>query len=102
VIQIKRYTSHHNKKANCSLKNKKKQKEKNCTYISIYIYNHAETGGQISGNHSQNANQGSQIANRSGQNANQDGVIIKECGIKNKSAKVKKVNFEDKMKNKQF
>lgn len=88
MIQIKRYTSHHNKKANCSLKNKKKQKEKNCTYISIYIYNHAETGGQISGNHSQNANQ--------------DGVIIKECGIKNKSAKVKKVNFEDKMKNKQF
>ncbi|WP_243495875.1 hypothetical protein [Priestia aryabhattai] len=96
MIEIERNNSHYNKKSNCSSKNKKKKREKrekNCTYISIYIYNHAETGGQISGNHSQNANQGGQVAKHGGQNANQDGVIVKECGRRNKNAKVKKVQF---------
>jgi hypothetical protein len=102
VIKIETYDSRYNKKSNC---NQKKKREKNCTHINIYIYNHAETGGQISGNHSQNANQGGQIAKQGGQNANQDGVIVKECGRKNKNAKVnkvKKLSFEDKMKKKQF
>ncbi|MED3979629.1 hypothetical protein [Priestia megaterium] len=96
------HNSPHNKKSNSSLKNKKKKREKSCTHINIYIYNHAETGGQISGNHSQNANQGGQIAKQGGQNANQDGVIVRECGRKNKNAKVKKLSFEDKMEKKQF
>ncbi|NGY80812.1 hypothetical protein F6Y02_43580 [Bacillus megaterium] len=91
MIEIERNNSHYNK--NLIAAQKQKEKRKNCTYISIYIYNHAETGGQISGNHSQNANQGGQVAKHGGQNANQDGVIVKECGRRNKNAKVKKVQF---------
>ncbi|KWU56529.1 hypothetical protein H7S56_26415 [Priestia aryabhattai] len=102
MITIEMYTSHYDKKSNRRPKNKKKNREKNCTHINIYIYNHAETGGQISGNHSQNANQGGQIAKQGGQNANQDGVVVKECGRKNKHSKVKKLSFEDKMNNKHF
>ncbi|OHY73411.1 hypothetical protein [Priestia aryabhattai] len=102
MIKIEIYNSRYNKESNCNQKNKKKKREKNCTHINIYIYNHAETGGQISGNHSQNANQGGQIAKQGGQNANQDGVVVKECRRKNKNAKVKKLSFEDKMKKKQF
>lgn len=68
-----------------------KQNNKNCNCITInIIYNHAETGGQISGNGGQNANQGGQIAKKGGQNANQDGVVVKKNGKKNKDAKVKK------------
>jgi len=62
--------------------------------MNINIYNHAETGGQISGNGGQNANQGGQIAQTGGQN----GVVIRKCGKKNKDNKVKKINFEDDMK----
>lgn len=40
----------------------------------------AETGGQISGNRGQNANQGGQIARKGGQNANQEGQIAKKRG----------------------
>ena len=100
MITIKKYDCHYNKESNYEQKNKKKKREKDCTHINIYIYNHAETGGQISGNGSQNANQGGQIAKEGGQNANQDGVVIKECGKKNKNTKVKKFNLEDKMKEK--
>ncbi|MEK1833420.1 hypothetical protein AAAC51_44515 [Priestia megaterium] len=69
-------------------KKQKAAREKICIHINIY--NHAETGGQISGN-------GGQIAQTGGQNANQDGIVIKECG-KNKNNKVKKFYFEDEMK----
>lgn len=41
----------------------------------------AETGGQISGDRGQNANQGGQIAEECGQNANQDGQVESQgCG----------------------
>ncbi|MEH6868215.1 hypothetical protein [Priestia megaterium] len=77
-------------------KQQMQKREKTC--ININIYNHAETGGQISGNGGQNANQGGQIAQTGGQNANQDGVVVRKCGKKNKDKKVKKINFEDNMK----
>ncbi|MCM3541174.1 hypothetical protein [Priestia endophytica] len=66
-----------------------KHNDKNCITINI-IFNHAETGGQISSNGGQNANQGGQIAKKGGQNANQDGVVVKKHDKKNKDAKVKK------------
>jgi hypothetical protein len=68
---------------------KHNDKNSNCITINI-IYNHAETGGQISGNGGQNANQGGQIAKKGGQNANQDGVVVKKHDPQNKDAKVKK------------
>jgi hypothetical protein len=98
VITIKKYDCDYKKESKCQQKNKKQKREKTCIHINIY--NHAETGGQISGNGGQNANQGGQIAQTGGQNANQDGMVIKECGKKNKNTKVKKFNFEDEMKEK--
>ncbi|WP_140457196.1 hypothetical protein [Priestia megaterium] len=89
MITIKKYDGEYSKQLNNQQKNKKCKKGKIC--ININIYNHAETGGQISGNGGQNANQG-------GQNANQDGVVVRKCGKKNKDKKVKKINFEDNMK----
>lgn len=72
-------------------KDDRKHNDKNCNCITInIIYNHAETGGQISGHGGQNANQGGQIAKKGGQNANQDGVVVKKHDKKNKNAKVKK------------
>lgn len=69
----------------------RKHNDKKCNCITInIIYNHAETGGQISGDGGQNANQGGQIAKKNGQNANQNGVVVKKNGKKNKDAKVKK------------
>ncbi|MDF2053259.1 hypothetical protein [Priestia megaterium] len=96
MITIEKYDCHYNKKSNSQQKDKKQKREKVCIHINIY--NHAETGGQISGNGGQNANQGGQIAQTGGQNANQDGVVVKKCGKKNKETKVKKINFEDDMK----
>ncbi|MDP9726341.1 hypothetical protein ACW5UC_26380 [Priestia aryabhattai] len=96
MITIKKYDGEYSKQLNNQQKNKKCKKRKIC--ININIYNHAETGGQISGNGGQNANQGGQIAQTGGQNANQDGVVIRKCGKKNKDNKVKKINFEDNMK----
>ncbi|RAS85754.1 hypothetical protein [Priestia endophytica] len=72
-------------------KDDRKHNDKNCNCITInFIYNHAETGGQISGKGGQNANQGGQIAKKGGQNANQDSVVVKKHDKKNKNAKVKK------------
>ncbi|MGG0369509.1 hypothetical protein [Priestia endophytica] len=72
-------------------KDERKYNDKKCNCITInIIYNHAETGGQISGDGGQNANQGGQIAKKGGQNANQDGVVVKKHDKKNKNAKVKK------------
>lgn len=69
----------------------RKPNDKNCNCITInIIFNHAENGGQISGNGGQNANQGGQIAKKGGQNVNQDSVVVKKQGKKNKDAKVKK------------
>lgn len=82
MITIKKYNCHYNKESKSQQKNKKQKREKICIHINIY--NHAETGGQISGN--------------GGQNANQDGVVVRKCGKKNKDTKVKKINFEDDMK----
>jgi len=96
VITIKKYHGEYSKQLNNQQNNNKCKKGKIC--ININIYNHAETGGQISGNGGQNANQGGQIAQTGGQNANQDGVVVRKCGKKNKDKKVKKVNFEDDMK----
>ncbi|MGC9934729.1 hypothetical protein [Priestia aryabhattai] len=96
MITIKKYDGEYSKQLNNQQKTKKCKKGKIC--ININIYNHAETGGQISGNGGQNANQGGQIAQTGGQNANQDGVVIRKCGKKNKDNKVKKINFEDNMK----
>jgi hypothetical protein len=95
VITIKEYDGEYSKQLNNQQKNNKCKKGKIC--ININIYNHAETGGQISGNGGQNANQGGQIAQTGGQNANQDGVVVKKCGKKTKDKKVKKINFEDDM-----
>jgi hypothetical protein len=95
VITIKEYDGEYSKQLNNQQKNNKCKKGKIC--ININIYNHAETGGQISGNGGQNANQGGQIAQTGGQNANQDGVVVKKCGKKTKDKKVKKTNFEDDM-----
>ncbi|MED3872574.1 hypothetical protein ABET11_27580 [Priestia megaterium] len=96
MITIQKYDGEYNKQLNSQQKNNKCKKGKIC--ININIYNHAETGGQISGNGGQNANQGGQIAQTGGQNANQDGVVVRKCGKKNKDNKVKKINFEDDMK----
>ncbi|UMZ35922.1 hypothetical protein [Priestia megaterium] len=96
MITIKEYGGEYSKQLNNQQKNNKCKKGKTC--ININIYNHAETGGQISGNGGQNANQGGQIAQTGGQNANQDGVVVRKYGKKNKDKKVKKINFEDNMK----
>jgi hypothetical protein len=96
VITIKKYYRYYNKKLN---NQHKKQKRANI-FIQINIYNHAETGGQISGNGGQNANQGGQIAKKGGQNANQGGVIIRKYGEKTKGTKVRKNNFKKKTKGK--
>ncbi|MDN4866184.1 hypothetical protein [Priestia megaterium] len=94
MITIKKHYCYYNQKLNHQ---HKKQKRANI-FIQINIYNHAETGGQISGNGGQNANQGGQIAKKGGQNANQGGVIIKKYGKKIKGAKVRKNNFRKKTK----
>ena len=96
MITIKKHYCYYNQKLNHQ---HKKQKRANI-FIQINIYNHAETGGQISGNGGQNANQGGQIAKKGGQNANQGGVIIKKYGKKIKGAKVRKNNFRKKTKGK--
>ena len=96
MISIKKYDGEYNKQLNNQQKNNKCKKGKVC--ININIYNHAETGGQISGNGGQNANQGGQIAQTGGQNANQDGVVVRKCGKKKKDNKVKRINLEDDMK----
>ncbi|MEH7517107.1 hypothetical protein V7199_23525 [Priestia megaterium] len=93
MITIKKYYRYYNKKLNDK---HKKQKRANI-FIQINIYNHAETGGQISGNGGQNANQGGQIAKKGGQNANQGGVIIRKYG---KKTKVRSNNFRKKTKGK--
>lgn len=41
----------------------------------------AETGGQISGKHGENANQGGQIAKKGGKNANQDSEVDGDDGF---------------------
>ncbi|MFE4030289.1 hypothetical protein ACFX4N_29585 [Priestia sp. YIM B13551] len=96
MITIKKHYCYYNQKLNHQ---HKKQKRANI-FIQINIYNHAETGGQISGNGGQNANQGGQIAKKGGQNANQGGVIIKKYGKKTKGTKVRKNNFRKKTKGK--
>ena len=86
-VMIKKKCSHHVKKHqhhDC----KDGNKEHHVHYTNIVNYGnlainggwiHAETGGQISGNRGENANQGGQIAKRGGQNANQDGHVIKNA-----------------------
>ena len=96
MIIIKKHYCYYNQKLN---NQHKKQKRAN-VFIQINIYNHAENGGQISGNGGQNANQGGQIAKKGGQNANQDGVIIRKYGKKTKGTKVRKNNFRKKTKGK--
>ncbi|CAH0314128.1 hypothetical protein [Priestia megaterium] len=93
MITIKKYYRYYNKKLN---NQPKKQKRANI-FIQINIYNHAENGGQISGNGGQNANQGGQIAKKGGQNANQGGLIIKKY---RKETKVRRNNLRKKSKGK--
>ncbi|KRF47244.1 hypothetical protein ASG98_16995 [Bacillus sp. Soil531] len=96
MITIKKHYCYYNQK----LKHQHKKQKRANIFIQINIYNHAETGGQISGNGGQNANQGGQIAKKGGQNANQGGVIIKKYGKKTKGTKVRKNNFRKKTKGK--